>query len=684
MRRVQLKLPQLPSAKGINIGLTLKISTIVFSVLALFYRDIEIVFVDALYSESTSYILAVPFIFAYLVYRKRKMLRAILPLENSSQPKKLGQLPVVAGIMLTITAVLLYLYGSYTFTPLEYHMFALPLFAAGLTLTIFSPQALRQLAFPIAFLFFLTPPPTEILYTVGATLSTLSSEASAGLAMLMGVPSTLTSQYGNPMITVTRPDGASLQFSVDVACSGIYSLIGFLIFAILIAYIIRGKLWKKITLVLIGIPVIYSLNIIRITTILLLGYHYGETIALQVFHLLGGWVLTFLGTLLLLLGAEKILKAGLFRAKPQECLSHNQISQSDRSFCSQCGEVTKTNGVKIRKSEVGKLAAIVFCAVLLVSIQTPVFALTRSPAVTITDSSTGQQASTEILPIILEYTLQFQYRDTHFEQLAKEDMALAYLYTPRNENSQPIWVSLEIASTRSSLHRWETCLVNYPLRQGWKPKVTQIELRDIQLSENPPIISRYFVFEYTKTNQTQAVLYWYESAMFTLNSTSQQKHVKISLIAYPDDQSKLTQIENQMLHLAESIVDYWQPIKVWSWVTILLSQNGAYLTATTSVLFAATTMVFMIESKKQRKISRNAYLKLSKPNKQLIDTIRETEKKTTPTIASIADAYQETTGQALANDQLLQKLRELEKIGTVKSCIANKHDAPIQTWKTQN
>lgn len=42
--------------------------------------------------------------------------------------------------------MLLYWHGSYTFTPLEYHILTLPIFAAGLTLILFNPQTLRQVA----------------------------------------------------------------------------------------------------------------------------------------------------------------------------------------------------------------------------------------------------------------------------------------------------------------------------------------------------------------------------------------------------------------------------------------------------------------------------------------------------------------------------------------------------------
>jgi exosortase len=674
-------MPAHPSETSIKLGL--KVATLAGATAALFSQDLIILFNNALQNETTSYILVVPLLFAYLIYRKRKMLRAVIPTENKDQPKTMRRLPTIAGILLTITAVLLYWYGSYTFTPLEYHMLTLPMFAAGLTLVLFNPQTLRQLAFPIAFLIFLTPPSSEILYTLGANLSTISSEASNTLANAVGVSSTINSEYGNPAIIVTRPNGTPINFTVDIACSGIYSLIAFMLFVVFVAYIVRDKPWKRIALILVGIPVIYLLNVIRITTILLIGYHIGENLALQVFHLLGGWVLVFLGTLLLLFTSEKILKTQILATNQKKCLKCNPNLQSNQNFCSECGRVLKPATVEIHKTDIIKIITTITCVILLLSIQAPVFALTQRPAIVTTDTPTGQQATTEIFPEIPDYNLQFAYRDTEFEQTAHQDMALAYLYTPKNGSNQPIWVSLEIAPTRVPLHRWETCLINWPLRQGFSSYAVQIELRDIQLAENPPIISRYFAFQYTKTNQTRAVLYWYEAATFTVNSTSKQEQVEISLIADADNPSELPQIENQLLALAKPIVDYWQPIKIWSQIAIAISQNGAYLAAATSILLAAVTILYILETEKQRKTSRIAQQKLYKPDNQLIDAIQETEKTATPTLKNISDAYQKTTSQALTNDQLLLKLAELEKIGVIKSQVTSKHDEPIQTWKTQ-
>lgn len=165
----------------------------------------SIIFADALEKDVTSYIIAIPIILSYLICRKRKILTTVASTNTSQQTEKTSYFPTIAGILLTATSILLYWYGSYTFTSLEYHLYSLPLFTAGLVLILFNTSTLKQLLLPIVFLFFLMPPPAEILYGIGAALSNLSSHASSLLAQLMGVPITLGSGYGNSIIIVNQP-----------------------------------------------------------------------------------------------------------------------------------------------------------------------------------------------------------------------------------------------------------------------------------------------------------------------------------------------------------------------------------------------------------------------------------------------------------------------------------------------
>src|SRR5271157_281668 len=148
-----------------------KIATIVIATVAVFYSDLALVFNDILKSEYAIYILAVPFVVIYLIYRKRKMLRAVLPLDSKTQSRNIKDLASLSGILVAATAVLIYWRNSYASTPLEVYTYAfapsrlqilaLPFFVAGLVLILFNQETLKQLALPLAFLSFLIPPTSD-------------------------------------------------------------------------------------------------------------------------------------------------------------------------------------------------------------------------------------------------------------------------------------------------------------------------------------------------------------------------------------------------------------------------------------------------------------------------------------------------------------------------------------------
>jgi exosortase/archaeosortase family protein len=667
-----------------RLSIAIKFSAIAAAIIALYAQDLSLVLSDAISDEATFHILAVPFLLVYLLYRKRKMIAATLhPSKTGTNNVLLNNFSLIAGTVLSAAAIIVYWYGSYTFTPLEYHMLTLPFFTAGLTLILFNGSTLRQLAFPIAFLVFLTPPPTEILYSVGATLSDLSAHASNALANLFGMSSTISAQYGNPVITLTRPDQSPMSFSVDVACSGVYSLIGFIIFAVFIGYITRGKLYQKLAILIMGIPLIIALNITRITTILAIGYNYGDQIALQVFHALGATVLMFIGTLILLAITEKAFK----KPKPlPPCPTCNPIPPKvTDEFCPTCGKLHTYPKTKLNKTDLAKIVTLGIIIAFLLTIQAPVFALAEGPAEIMIQTPSGLQPNTQRLPLpqIPGYNLSYVYRDTDFEKLSGQDASLAYAYSSTNQSKPIVWVSVEVASTLVPLHRWETCLINYPLSEGWQPRVTQLNLTDIQTQSNPPIVARYFAFQWHSDNQTQVVLYWYETATFSANNQTQQKHVKISLVMDPQSPQAVKQAENLLPPIATAINDYWQPIKTWTTIALALSQNGLALLATTTALLATLIIYRILIDQQEKNTLRRLYPKLPEQTQQLITAVKNAQKQKNPTTRNIIIELEKVTNTTVDEAWLTEKLEETQKAGLIKKQLINQNDNPTITWKNK-
>ena len=530
----------------------------------------------------------------------------------------------------------------------------------------------------------MTPPPSEILYGVGSTLANLSASASNSLANMFGLHSTLSMSNTGTIITLTRPNQTTLPFNVDVSCSGIYSIIGFVIFAVFIAYITAGRLRNKFAILTLGIPLILGLNIIRITTILAIGYNFGEDLALQIFHAVGSTVLMFIGTLLLLAVTEKAFK----KPKPTEpCPTCNPTPINPaQSFCLNCGKLLKYPKTKLNRTSLLKIIGIIIVTIMLLSIQAPVFALTQGPAQVMIQTPSGTQVNTSNstlpFPEIDGYSLNYVYRDSQFEQTSGDDAALVYAYHTPNGTASTVWITLQISSSITSEHRWETCLISFPISHGQQSAVQQVDLRDVQIQSNPPITARYFAFEYKDTNQTQVVLYWFETATFNVNGTAETKYVMISIVMYPSSQD-VSKAENQELPIALAINKYWQPIRTWSIVSLVISQNGLVLSNVAAAFLVLLILYTLYADKNQKRSLILSYKKLPEENQRLVKAMDNINDKRNITTQAIIIEFQRISPTPVSETFILDKIVQAENVGLIKKVLINKDDKPALIWKNQ-
>jgi len=656
--------------------ITLNSIAIILSTLAFYWQNLTIILNEALNNELATHILLIPPLFLYLIYRKRKVLRTAIAHKDDRNILA----SEIYGVLLCTLAILIYWHSAYTFNPLEYQLLSLPIFIAGTILILFNTETLKQLIFPLAFLAFLIPPPTEIAYKAGTYLAAISTEASYTILKTMRVPVTLSNRYWSPIITLQAPSGP-IPFAIDIACSGIYSLIGFTVFAIFTAYIFRGATWKKLAILILGFPLIYALNILRITTIVLIGYWKGTDIALNLFHLLGGWTLIFLGTLALLLIAEKVFKIKTSNARKdgESCPQCRKYS----NFCLFCGRLLKPKDIKLNKRNLAKIFLLTLMIIQLTLIQVPVFALTEGPATILNRTPTGNQATAQILPEIDGYNLSFLYRDTKFENISKQDASLIYKYTPQNGSKPTFWVGLEVGPTKGLLHPWEVCLVTWPRTHGEQPSVKTVDLRDVRLLENPPVVGRFFAFHPLNSNRTTVILYWYENSVFQTKSGFQNKYVKISLLTYIEKPDRYVKAEETLLPIGISIVKHWQTLKTWSWVTLAIAQNGSTLIILNTILLSTVALYQTMTRKKEEKAKLKLIEKIrEKEDRFILKAVQKASEEGEATGEGIASNYKKLTGRTIEAEKLIEKLKEAEKAGLIERKIKNKNDKPVLTWKT--
>jgi len=646
---------------------------------ALYWQDLTIVVNEALNSDLATHILAIPFILAYIVYRIRRTFIASASTNFSNLPHSRPILfKEISGTLLCLLAYLIKWYGSYTFQPLEYHIASLPIFVAGITLIIFNTQTLRTLLFPIAFLFFLIPPPVTLAQAAGSALATFSSQAAYNVLKTISLPVSLMYAYGSPIIYLKTPSGVEIPFAIDLACSGLYSLIGFIIFATFAAYIVREPIQKKLTILFLGLPLIYALNILRITLIVIIGRFFGPDLALSTFHIFGGWSLILIGTLLLLAIVERGLKIQIYSSTSETCAHLNM--NNNESFCKDCGMILKTDFNNFTRTDISKFVLIFAILVSLMLIQVPVFALTEGPAEVFIQTPSGEQTTLKILPEIEGYQVGFVERDLEFEEISGQDASLSYRYLPEIPFKPTIWVGLEIGASKACLHPWEVCLITWPQTHGGAVRVDQLDLSDIHLTDNPPVTARYFVFQEKGSNYTQVVLYWYTQSIFRVGGQHLQKWFKISVINYNYDPQEYETIKAELLPIAKAIAKYWLPIRNWSWAALTIAENGSPFIIITFITLVGTLVYNFYPEINRRKKAKNMYHYIYDPEERLIlDVIRGLRQSAT--VSKIASKFKELSGNEIDIVKLEQKLSDAEEAGIILRKFTNINDNPYLVWE---
>ncbi len=669
------------TARNSHLGI-ISISLVILTILIFYVQDFAVLANEALKNEAMSHLILIPVLVFYLIYCKREMLKASVLFQKFSTKVQYISMNEIVGLSLCLSAFLLYWYSNYTFYALEYHLVSLIMFVVGIILVLFNVKTLITLIPAISFLVFLIPPPSNFTFSAGALLGNFNAQTSYTLLKTIGVPVTLSYEYGPPVVTLDDSTAHHFEFAIDMPCSGIYSLIAFVTFAVFLTYIIKGSMVKKSAIFLLGFIILPILNVFRISLIISIAYRFGEEIAMTIFHVFSGWILIFLGILLLLAIAEKLFHLKILRSLNQasSCLICSENTMEHEPFCLNCGRLLKSPHLKFTKRFWTKSIALLFASYLVtISIQAPVFAFAQGLTVT----SFNPETSVDAFPQAAGYQpIKFLYRDQNFEKISRQDASLLYAYIPRNVSNPTVYVLVQVASSITNLHSWEVCLVTVQTSRGYPPLATVLDSRDIQLVQNPPITARYFIFQHPD-NYTQVTLYWYQRALFKTGITIEPKYIRISLIVLTRDPNDYSQIEKNLLDMGQSIAVYWEPLRTQSLVSLGVPTIQILLVST--ILFAILLQTTQY-TKQWRKKTTNLKIfeKLASTKEKLLyQTIRELSQKTKETTTqNIASAFEKATSKAAKLNELISMLNDLEKHRIIKADIINVQDQVKLVWKT--
>jgi len=168
---------------------------------------------------------------------------------------------------------------------------SLVILISGLVLFLAGRQALRSIAFPIAYLLFMIPLPGIVYFQLTFPLQLWASRLAAGGLVALGIH---TVRQGNLLML------PNCTLNVVEACSGIRSLLSLLAAAVAYGYLAESSTWKRVALAVASIPIAIAANGLRLVATGVLSYFFGPKVDSGGVHLalgMGFFGLAFLSLL---------------------------------------------------------------------------------------------------------------------------------------------------------------------------------------------------------------------------------------------------------------------------------------------------------------------------------------------------------------------------------------------------
>ena len=245
--------------------------------LLMLFLPLRNIFLYSAYEQYHSYILLIPFVSAFLIYRKRK------DIFSSEDPSiKAGGAVMLAGLALYGIG---FSQGSVINPDNQSSLLigAALIFWVGSFLFLYGIRSFRKALFPLLFLGFMIPWPPAMINGVIFLLQVGSTELVEVMFTLMG------KTFVREGFVFYTPE---IGMEVAPACSGIRSTIALIVTSVLAAWLFLETTWRRLLFFFSIFPLVILKNGIRILTI----YHLAITIDERI--LTGNPLHTFIGILI--------------------------------------------------------------------------------------------------------------------------------------------------------------------------------------------------------------------------------------------------------------------------------------------------------------------------------------------------------------------------------------------------
>jgi exosortase/archaeosortase family protein len=177
-------------------------------------------------------------------------------------------------------------------------LLTLPLFLIGALVLLFGLRSIIPFGFAVGFLLLAWPLPYLML--LEQTLGFFTG-ATAWAVHLLAVPTGLAAQApgADGGVFVLEHGGETFSVAVASACSGVNTLVGFVVVAVFGAYFVRGSFPKRVLWLAAGALLVWCFNVLRVLAILGVGDLFGEQAAFKVLHPVSGLIALNLAALVL-------------------------------------------------------------------------------------------------------------------------------------------------------------------------------------------------------------------------------------------------------------------------------------------------------------------------------------------------------------------------------------------------
>jgi len=543
----------------------IQISIMLTGILVIYQNELRIIFEKATSFSAgniANFVLVLPLLMAYVIYRNRKTLTL-----QDQKRRKILTLDEIVGIILVSCAIFIFIYGSETFYILEYHILSMVTFGIGSTIFLFDIATFKKVSFVFVLAIFLIPIPAEFLTVLVSDISPINTIMIHNLLDIFGIDVTSDFITGYPTITAQNESEEQFTWHIGESSSGLYSMLTLLSLGLFLAYIMQGKIWKQLVVFVLGFPILFFLNILRISTMITLWYYFDETVS-ESFHMISGSIMIAVCTFVLLIIGTKLLRLELLKniRNTKQCKNYYISKVSHIIPSRHDGQFQRDNKIKnLIKTSLFALVVIVAFSQIIpnTNADDSLFAANNVQLEKINLTLISEQESTVLLPQIQNWDLQYSYRDVEFERDADMHLALWLKYTVVNNDSFSIKDNSVLfggVEIWDFVHRWESSLV-WPGR----PAAALFEQKDIEILDGTT--GRLVVYQMPNTEKTDAVLYWVKEIPYINNHNVERKYVHLVVwsnvdylvsLGLVDKVDDVESIEKLFLTLARPMEVYWE------------------------------------------------------------------------------------------------------------------------------